>query len=51
MSVESSGCQGTDRAILDIGAAILVVDEEKEFRGEDSKQHGAERRDNVPISK
>jgi hypothetical protein len=44
MSVESTGCRGTDRSTLDIGAAILVVDKEKEFPGEDSKQHRAERR-------
>jgi hypothetical protein len=30
MSVESIGCRGTDRATLDIGAAILVVDKEND---------------------
>lgn len=48
MSVQSSGCRGKDRATLDIEAAILVVDKEKEFRGEDLKQYGAKRRDAVP---
>jgi hypothetical protein len=51
MAVESSGFRGTDAVISDIGAAILLVDNEKESRVEDLKQQGAERRDAVSSPK
>jgi len=37
MTMESSGCRGTDPVTSDIEAAILVLDNEKESRVEDLK--------------
>jgi hypothetical protein len=48
MSVESSSCRETNRAMLEFGAAILVAAKKNKFLGEDPNQQGTERQEAVP---